>query len=117
MFEDLINKSDVFLGHWSKLLGLPIEQARILVTARRERARLTQRQHLYHKLKGCLMSGRKGNDVPAGLLGQILAGGPPAHDQLSPEWRERLRQTYAKDNAELAAAYQLPLKEYGYPMP
>ena len=124
-YEDFIEDPRGFVGKLCGVLNIDLEASMKQVAGRRERGRQTMRQYRYQRFRGWFLpgtGGSTGRSAPLGasfgrLWSGFLAGGRPAGGFMNDGWRRRLVQLYQEDNSRLAEEYDLPLKDYGYPVP
>jgi hypothetical protein len=120
-YEDFVRNEAGFIKALSEILEVDYESACELLADKRERKRNTTRMYTYHKFRSRFLGNRDiGSILPGKTLKsmwqQFLEGGQPAGGFMSDYWRERIVELYKEDNLQLAKEYNLPLKEYDYPL-
>jgi hypothetical protein len=124
LYEDFVTDPRGFLAKVCRVLGIDPGSSMESLNGRRERRRVTMREHRYHRFRGWFLPGT-GDSLSRFLPFapslkkqwlRFLAGGPPADGFMSDTWRRRLVELYQQDNARLARDYGLPLEEHGYPV-
>lgn len=123
LFEEFIEDRASFMRKLSTLLEVDADEAIRLVQGSHERKRNTGRMLAYNKFRTGFLWGR---DLTAWLpLGSALTrwsesylkGGGAAKIALTAEFKHKVHALYSQDNARLANQFDLPLGQYGYPLP
>ena len=121
-YEDFRNNRIKFFEQLGCILGINSTEIEQLIEQKRERRRHTLRQYMYHRFRSWFFGGQfydyplpVGEGVKKQWRG-FLQAGPPAGGIVSDAWVARIRDLYKEDNALLAKEYNLPLKDYGYPL-
>jgi len=115
-------KSDVadFTRRLCSFIGIDAERALDLLRNERRNRRVSQRYLIYSKLRK-----RMGLYMPIGAMlpravreafNSFVRGGSEASFELPPRLRAEVESLYREDNRRLAEEWQLPLKQYGYPL-
>lgn len=121
-FEDFVKNKEKFVGQLSDVLNIDKDEALKLLGNKVERRRNTMREYNYHKFRGWFFPSISFSKLlPLGgvakdILNKFLEGGPSASGFMTKKWEEKIFDLYKEDNARLAKKYNLPLKEYGYPI-
>ena len=122
MYEDFVNEPEQFIRGLCEILRIDAFTAMEMLQGQRERKRHTQRQLRYHRFRSWFFWGHDfSRYIPFGKAldrkwQHFLEQGAPADGFMSDFWRNKLIELYKEDNLQLAREYQLPLKEYGYPI-
>jgi len=121
-YEDLVRDPEGFIRDLCSILRIDAEEAIKLLRGKRERRRNTSRELKYHQFRTHFFWGRSlSRYLPFGaalsrMWRNFLAKGPPTSDFMSDHWRNKIIELYSEDNSKLAQEYDLPLREYGYPV-
>jgi|688.fasta_scaffold32835_7 hypothetical protein len=122
LFEEFVENKQRFIEKLSDVLRINSNEASKLLQSGHERKRYTNRMLAYNKLRTSFFWGVPfSNYLPFGhsiakQLSEFLSAGDPAKVVLSNEIRQVIYGLYCEDNAALAAKYNLPLAQYGYPI-
>lgn len=119
-FEQLAADPASFAKNLCEFMGIDPHMGIELLGNARENVRKSNRTQTYVRLRAALLPGLSlGKFVPPNLREVwrgFLAGGNPSRAQLPPEWLHRIEEHYRRDNRQLAERFNLPLRQYGYPM-
>lgn len=120
-YEDFVKNKEGFIKDLSEILGIDSRNTYELLGDKRERKRNTMRMYRYHQFRNWFFWGRDFSWILPGetlkrMWQRWLEGGPLAGGFMSDYWRDRIIGLYKEDNSQLAKEYNLPLKEYNYPV-
>jgi len=122
LYEDFVNEKERFIHGLCSILRIQEEEALRLLSGKRERRRSTKREFRYHQFRTRFLRG-KSLCLPLPfeaafmrIWRNFLEWGAPADGFVSDYWRNKIVELYKEDNTKFAEEYQLPLKEYGYPV-
>lgn len=122
LFENFVNDNERFINDLCRILRIDAAEASKLLCGEHERGRNTGRELRYNQFRTHFFWGKSlGRYLPFGatlsrMWRNFLSKGPPASDFMSDYWRNKIIELYREDNSKLAQEYDLPLKEYGYPV-
>lgn len=122
LFEEFVENKQLFIKKLSDILHIDSDEASKLLQASHERKRYTKRMLTYNKFRTSFFWGVPFSDyLPFGRsivkqLSRFLSAGEPARIVLSDDIKRLIHDLYCEDNASLAAKYNLPLAQYGYPI-
>lgn len=121
LFEELKSNNSSFLEQLSDIIDCDPEKARQLISGKRERKRYTLRMHKFHKLnsrffRNISFKGSSLGDRLEKQLNKYLQRGRALDTFIPEEWNQEILRRYKDGNSALAREYQLPLKDYGYPV-
>lgn len=122
MFEEFLRDKGTFVERLSTILRIDPGEAYRALEYSHERKRYTNRMLAYNKFRTSFLWGVDLTKyLPfGGVLSKwfemFLEGGRAAQVVMSNEIKEKLHALYGTENALLAAKYNLPLGQYGYPL-
>jgi hypothetical protein len=120
LFEELAVDPQRFARRLCDFLGIDANEGSELLQGRHENVRKSARVQAYAKLRsGLLPSIELGRLLPPPIRRTwraYLEGGHLAKASIPAEWRDKLLHHYSQDNQQLATRFDLPLREYGYPL-
>lgn len=122
LFEEFVANKQQFIEKLSDILHIDSSEASELLQTGHERKRYTNRMLAYNKFRTSFFWGVPFSDyLPFGhsvvkQLSSFLSAGDPARIALGHDMKQVIHDLYCEDNAALAAKYNLPLAQYGYPI-
>lgn len=119
-FEQLRNDPEGFATRICTFIGVDPERGAQLMQRERRNQRISNRYLVYSKIrKASGLYVGFGDLVPKSIRDKVngfLMGGGDAKVRFPREWVEQTEDYYREDNRRLAAEWNLPLKEFGYPL-
>lgn len=120
VFEEMVGNAPAFARSLCDFVGIDARSGTGLLISQHENVRKSDRTQAYARLRSSFFPRVSfGKLLPGPIRNSwrsYLEGGKPAKVKLPADWIDRIRNYYAADNRKLAAEYQLPLKEHGYPL-
>ncbi|MEX0828391.1 MAG: sulfotransferase, partial [Haliea sp.] len=114
LLEDLIKDVDSFARRLCDFIGVDAEKGSQLLKGQHENVRISQRVHVYSKLRKKLGPDiRLSNYAPRPIrdaFARFISGGRPARVELPARWVAEMESYYREDNRQLAAEWGLPLE-------
>jgi hypothetical protein len=122
LYEDFVQRRKQFVDDLSRILRIDPQKAFENLSGQWERKRRTIREFRYHKFRNKFFWDFSfsryipfGKTIKEGWL-TFLERGAPADGFMSDQWKARIEELYGEENAKLAGEYNLPLRDYGYPI-
>lgn len=121
-YEEFTKTPHILIEKLCNILKIDSPEAIKLLEGKRERQRNTMRMFRYHKFRSSFLWGVPLMQyVPFGeyfskLWWAFLKNGEPASGFMTDFWKKQIVDLYKTDNTKLAQEYNLPLKDYGYPL-
>lgn len=123
LFEDFIQSQPQFIRELSHILNIDANKSAQWLSEKHERPRNTKRQFYYHRFRNKFFWNLSlSKFVPFGKYfsaywKHFLAQGKPLPNTIMPgDWSLKIANLYRADNTRMAAEFNLPLKQYGYPV-
>jgi hypothetical protein len=120
LFEELVSDAHAFARRLCDFIGIDAETGAMLLEGKHENIRKSSRTQVYARLRSAVLPGVSFGKLLPGPLRRrwhdYLEKGELAHVDLPRDWTCQIEESHRGDNAMLAKRFDLPLKDYGYPM-